>query len=113
MAASPVWATAALTLGLLASGAPVQAETPAVYYSWRSLAVEPTDCVVQARAALENQRLFNIQIVDNSVSGRTETATAVIVCLEQGLENSTLMVVVSSLDDDAAIALREALKAIL
>jgi hypothetical protein len=101
---------AALTLGLVAAAAPAQAESPAVYYSWRRLAVEPADCLIQARTALDNQRLFNIQTVDNSVSGQTETATAVMVCLEQGLEQSTLMVVVSSLDDDAAIALREALK---
>jgi hypothetical protein len=89
---------------------PVQAETPAMYYSWRSLTIEPADCVVQARSALLDQRLFNIQTVDNSVSGQTETARAVIVCLEQGLENSTIMVVVSSLDEEAAIALRDALK---
>lgn len=89
---------------------PARAETPAVYYSWRSLTVEPSDCMAQARSALSDQRLFDIQTIDNSVSGRTETATAVIVCLEQGLENSTLMVVVSSLDDEAAIALRDALK---
>ncbi len=110
MAAFPGWATAALTLGLLAVGAPAQAENPAVYYSWRSLTVEPSDCVVQARQALENQRLLDIQTVDNTVSGHTETATAVIVCLEQGLENATIMVIVSSLDDGAAIDLREALK---
>lgn len=110
MAASPVWATAALTFGVLAAAAPVQAETPAVYYSWRSLMIEPTDCVVQARSALIDQQLFNIQTVDNSISGQTEVATAVMVCLEQGLENSTIMVVVSSLDDAAAIALRDALK---
>lgn len=104
-------AALSLALGGLAMGSvPAIADPPAVYYAWRSLTITPTACVTEARRALEQQALQSIQVSGNSVSGRSAATTAVLMCLEQDFDTMTVMVVVSSQDDAAAVALREALK---
>jgi hypothetical protein len=104
------WMAAATTLGVLSLGLPARAEAPSVYYAWRTLEGTPAVCTEQARRALESQSLEQIQTAGTSASGQSANATAVVVCLEQDLDTTTVMVVVSSLDEEAALALREALK---
>lgn len=104
------WMAAATTLGILALGLPARADAPSVYYAWRILDGTPADCTEQARLALEGESLQQVQTAGTSASGQSADATAVVVCLEQDLDTTTVMVVVSSLNEEAALALREALK---
>ncbi len=106
--------TGALAWGLwmgMGWGTVAQASGPGMFYAWRTLEMSSSGCVVLARRALERQNLTNIQTAGNSLSGQSSNATAALLCLEQDLNRSTLVVVVTSLDEPAAIALREALKA--
>jgi hypothetical protein len=109
MAFSSRWMAAA-TLGAIALASPARAETPSVYYAWRSLEGDATACIDRARRALQQQNLLNVQQAGNSLSGQLEATTAVIMCLDQTVETTTVMVVTSSLDGAAALNLREALK---
>ena len=88
---------------------PAQADAPGVYYAWRSIDIGINRCLTQATTALNGAALEMVVVEGNSVSGRTENATAVFVCLEEG-EASTVMVIVSSTDDEVAFNLREMLK---
>ena len=101
-----------VSLGAIALATPVQAQAPGIYYSWRSLTTDLTQCLVRSEAALAETELAGIVVDGNSVSGRTETATALFICLEnvEAVEEVTVMLIVSSDDEDAAIVLREALK---
>lgn len=102
-------AAVTLPLGLLTLAAPAMAEGPAIYYAWRSAAVNQAECLGQASQALTSQQLAPTQTDDTSVAGRGEGATAVFVCL-QGLDATMVMVIVASSSQDRAMALREALK---
>ncbi|MDA0673513.1 MAG: hypothetical protein O3C67_07385 [Cyanobacteria bacterium] len=104
------WLAAATTLGTLSLGWPAWAEAPSVYYAWRTLAGNPEACVEQARLALAGEQLQQIQAAGTSVTGRSLEATAVVMCVEQDVDTTTVMVVVSSLNEEAALTLREALK---
>ncbi|MFE4106390.1 hypothetical protein [Almyronema epifaneia] len=103
---------ASTMMGLSAIALPVQAESPGVYYSWRSLETDITQCLVRSEAALAESGLVGIAVDGNSVSGRAEAATAVFICLEnvEALETITVMLVVASNEDESALTLREALK---
>lgn len=105
------WISAVMGAGLLTTTAAVaRAEAPGVYYSWRSLDTNVSQCLTQAQAALQTQSLDNIEVVSNSIAGRSDVATAVFVCLENPDTSTTVMVIVSSVDDQVAVDLREALK---
>ena len=105
----PWMAAVTLPLGLLTLGLPARAEGPAIYYAWRSAAVNQTECLEQASQALTSQQLAPTQTDDTSVAGQGEDATAVFVCL-QGVNATMVMVIVASPSQDRAMALREALK---
>lgn len=86
------------------------AEAPGIYYSWRELDTGLSQCLGRAESAINTQGLENVQIDENTVAGRSEEATALFICVPSG-EGTLVMVVVSSVNDEAAVALREALKA--
>ncbi|MBD2231256.1 hypothetical protein [Phormidium tenue] len=103
--------TALLTgLGLMATTSVAQAAPPGVHYAWQVLGINTAQCLGQARQALESQGLEPMQNDATSVAGRSETVTAMFVCLESQPATTTVMVVVASDDDEQALALREALK---
>lgn len=94
-----------------------QAEAPDVFYSWRALETDVAQCLDRSAQALGSQGLLDVQIDGNSVGGRTDETTAVFVCLEGTQAEAqttspatTVMVIVAGTSDDAALALREALK---
>ncbi len=97
-------------LALLGIAAPVQAEAPRLYYAWRSIHQDLTTCLDRSTAALASQQLSNIQVEGNSVSGTTEAATAIFVCLTEAPTDTTVMIMVASQDDAVALQLRETLK---
>ncbi|HEY9889064.1 MAG TPA: hypothetical protein V6D02_11730 [Candidatus Obscuribacterales bacterium] len=105
-----LWPTLAIGTGLALLGLPARAQVPNLYYSWRSLEVDVATCLDRSTTALTAQSLGNIQVQDNSVAGFTEEATAVFVCLGD-VNATTVMLMVSSNDDDVAFNLREILKA--
>lgn len=109
MAFARLWSAAAIGFGLIAWVSPARAEAPGVYYAWRSLNINLSQCMDRATTALNNQHLQGVQAEGNSVAGQAENATAVFVCLE-GSELTTIMLVVSSTDDETAFNLRETLK---
>ncbi|MEM1310808.1 MAG: hypothetical protein AAGF98_15175 [Cyanobacteria bacterium P01_H01_bin.153] len=96
-------------LGLAWAALPAQAQSPGLYYAWRTITSDTMACLDRATTTLTNQELSNIQVEDNSVAGTTEDSTVVFVCLENA-DNTTVMIMVSSTDDDTAFALREMLK---
>ncbi len=97
-------------LGLVATISATQAAPPGMHYAWQVLGIDTTQCLSQARQALESQGLEPVQNDAISVAGRSETATAMFVCIENPPATTTVMVVVASDDDAQALALREALK---
>lgn len=100
-----------LTLALtVVIGSIAQAEAPNIFYSWRSLEGTVDQCLEQANQALETQAFAEIQRDGNSIGGHTDNDSAMFVCLE-GDGDTTVMVIVSGVDGERAIALREALKA--
>lgn len=99
-----------LTFALTLIGSAAQAEAPTIFYAWRSLEGTVDQCLEQANQALEAQALAEIQREGNSIAGRTDEDTAMFVCLD-GDGDTTVMVIVSGVDGERAIALREALKA--
>ncbi|MEO1297762.1 MAG: hypothetical protein AAFW75_18670 [Cyanobacteria bacterium J06636_16] len=103
------WMPALISASLIAWGSPAKAEAPGIYYSWRDIDADITVCIDRATAALNTQALENIQIEANSISGSNENATAVFVCLED-TDSTTVMIMVSSTNDDTAFELRESLK---
>jgi hypothetical protein len=110
MAISRIGALLVIGAGLLGAIAPAGAQSPGLYYAWRSVESDLATCLDRSTAALTNEGLTDIQVEGNSVAGTTENATAVFVCLENS-EPITVMIMVSSTDDDAAFELRETLKA--
>ncbi|MBD1872943.1 hypothetical protein H6F75_05575 [Nodosilinea sp. FACHB-131] len=103
--------TAMLTgLGMVATIPAIQAAPPGMHYAWQVLGIDTAQCLSQARQALESQGLEPVQNDATSVAGRSETATAMFVCLENPPATTTVMVVVASDSDEQALALREALK---
>jgi Asp/Glu/hydantoin racemase len=76
------------------------------------MTTDVNQCLNQAESALESQNLTPVQTDAISIAGQSDEATAVFVCMESPSESpvTTVMVIVSSADDDQAIALREALK---
>ena len=108
---SRFWSVTLVSIGLLLGSRPAQAEAPGIYYSWRSIDADVAGCIDRAIAALNTQEVGNIQVEVNSISGSTENATAVFVCLRDA-NSTTVMIMVSSLDDDVAIELRESLKTV-
>ena len=103
--------TALLTgLGLAATVSPTQAAPPGVHYAWQVLGIDTVQCLSQARQALESQGLEPMQNDAISVAGRSETVTAMFMCIENQPATTTVMVVVASDNDEQALALREALK---
>ncbi|MGF1460460.1 MAG: hypothetical protein ACFBSG_15720 [Leptolyngbyaceae cyanobacterium] len=109
MAISRIWTFAAIAAGLVFGAAPARAESPGLYYAWRTLEADVVACIDRSTTALSNQGLGNIQVEGNSVAGTTEDSTAVFVCLES-LDDLTVMIMVSSNNDDTAFELRETLK---
>jgi len=109
MVTSRVWPLIATGAALFASAVPARAQSPGLYYAWRALDGDVSTCIDRSVSALNNQELSNIQIEDNSVAGTTENATAVFVCLVNP-DSVTVMIMVSSTNDDVAFELRENLK---
>ncbi|MGF1521453.1 MAG: hypothetical protein ACFBSF_03940 [Leptolyngbyaceae cyanobacterium] len=103
------WMPALVGVSLIALGNSAKAEAPGIYYSWRDIDADVIGCIDRATAALNTQALENIQVEVNSISGSNEDATAVFVCLED-TDSTTVMIMVSSTDDDRAFELRESLK---
>ncbi|MGB5971837.1 MAG: hypothetical protein WBG38_00885 [Nodosilinea sp.] len=97
-------------LGLAANISAAQAAPPGVHYAWQALDINTAQCLRQAQQALESQGLEPIQNDAISLAGRSETVTAMFVCMENAAAVTTVMVVVASNDDAEALALREALK---
>jgi hypothetical protein len=91
------------------SSAPANAQAPGLYYAWRAVDGDVVTCLDRSTAALQTQELANVQVEGNSVAGTTEDATAIFVCFDNSGE-TTVMIMVSSNDDDSALELREALK---
>lgn len=88
---------------------PAQAEAPGVYYAWRDVEGDQAECIARSEQAMISQALLDISMQDNTVAGRTNDSTAVFICLNQGA-TTTIMVIVASDNEDAALTLREALK---
>ena len=109
MAISRYWSVAIAGVSLFIGGQSAHAEAPGLYYSWRSIDSDLVSCIDRSTAALNSQELNNIQIEDNSIAGSNENASAAFVCLEDH-DSTTVMIMVSSTDDDIAFELREALK---
>lgn len=99
----------AIGAGLALSAMPASAQTPGLYYAWRTVETDLLACLDRSTTALNTEGLSNIQVEGNSVAGTTEDSTAVFVCLENP-DATTVMIMVSSTDDDTAFALRENLK---
>jgi len=99
----------ALGAGLALAALPARAQSPGLYYAWRAVETDVVTCIDRSTTALTNEGLSNIQVEGNSVAGTTEDATAVFVCL-QNPEAITVMIMVSSTNDDTAFTLRETLK---
>ncbi|MBD0336970.1 MAG: hypothetical protein ICV62_15885 [Cyanobacteria bacterium Co-bin13] len=104
-------ASAALGLGILSAATAAQADAPGVFYSWRALDANVTQCLDRAGQALASQNLEGIQADLNSVGGSTDETTAIFVCLEDE-QSTTVMVIVSGANEEAAVSLREALKSV-
>lgn len=102
------WSIAIATASVVVAG-PARAEAPGLYYSWRTINDDVATCINRSTAALTSQTLGNLQIEGNSVAGSSENATAIFVCMENR-GTTTVMIMVSSMDDATAFALREALK---
>ncbi|MEO1094694.1 MAG: hypothetical protein AAFX01_07315 [Cyanobacteria bacterium J06638_28] len=103
------WSTLVLGTSLALVGLPARAEAPGIYYSWRSINGDVVQCIDRSTAVLNEQQLENIQVEGSSVAGMTATARAVFVCLDSN-DTTTVMIMVSSVDDTVAFELREALK---
>ena len=111
MITSRVWPIITMVIGMTVSALPARAQSPGIYYAWRSIDGDVTTCIDRSTAALNNQELDNIQIEGNSAVGTTDNATALFVCLDN-TDSVTVMIVVSSTEDEAAFELRETLKEI-
>mgnify|MGYP001800667197 CR=1 FL=1 len=109
MKLSHVGSAIAIASAMAFSGLPARAQSPCLYYALRSIDQDVPTCIDRSTAALTNQGLNDIQIEGNSVAGTTEEATAVFVCLDNQ-ETTTVMIMVSSNNDDIAFQLRETLK---
>jgi hypothetical protein len=110
MALATYWLTILVSgLGLAATPG-AQAIPPGVHYAWQGLTIDTAQCLAQAEEALVSQGLDPVQNDATSMAGRSETVTAVLVCVENPVDVTTVMIIVASDDDDQALALREALK---
>ncbi|MFQ4137480.1 hypothetical protein PGN35_014280 [Nodosilinea sp. PGN35] len=111
MALATYWLTVLVSgLGLAAVTPGVQASPPGVYYAWQVLAMDTAQCLGQAQRALLSQGLAPEQNDATSMAGRSDDVTAVLVCVENPADITTVMIIVASEDDDRALALREALQ---
>lgn len=99
----------ALGTGLALAALPARAQSPGLYYAWRSVDTDIITCLERSTTALNEEGLGNIQVEGNSVAGTTVDSTAVFVCF-QNPDAITVMIMVSSTDDDTAFTLRETLK---
>ncbi|NEQ46445.1 MAG: hypothetical protein F6K00_24035 [Leptolyngbya sp. SIOISBB] len=99
----------AVGTGLALATSPARAQSPGLYYAWRAVDADLITCIDRSTTALADEGLSNIQVEGNSVAGTTEDSTAVFVCLENP-NAMTVMIMVSSTDDDTAFTLRETLK---
>ncbi|PSN10671.1 hypothetical protein C7293_27225 [filamentous cyanobacterium CCT1] len=97
-------------LGLATTVPAAQSAPPGMHYAWQVLGIDTAQCLSQASQALASQGLEPIQNDATSIAGRSETVTAMFVCVESQPAITTVMVVVASDNDDQALALREALK---
>lgn len=109
MVISRIGTLLALGTGLALAALPARAQSPGLYYAWRSVEIDVAACLDRSTTALTNEGLTNIQVEGNSVAGTLEDSTAVFVCL-QNPEAITVMIMVSSTNDDTAFTLRETLK---
>lgn len=100
----------AVGASMVMTALPARAQSPGLYYAWRSLDGDVATCINRSSAALTAGELNDIQIEGNSVAGTTDNATAVLVCLDNIDETTTVMIMVSSNDDAAALDLRETIK---
>lgn len=105
-----------LAIGLPATAQPVPpaaSQPPGVYYSWRDLTTSSDQCLARSQQALDAINIGETQQVDNSIAGRTADSTIIFVCLpnQASLEMTTVMVIIASQDDQAALDLRSALQA--
>lgn len=106
------WVSSAVGMGVLAVATTARAEAPGIYYSWRTLETNVPQCIDRASQALSTQNFQDIRTESNSIAGRTEDTTAVFICFGDATTSATtVMVIVSSEDDETAVTLREALKA--
>jgi hypothetical protein len=97
-------------LGLVANLPTAQAIPPGLHYAWQVLDIDTAQCLDLAQQALESQNLEPVQNDAISLAGRSATATAMFVCIENPAAVTTVVVVVASDDDAQALELREALK---
>lgn len=106
-------ATATVGFGTLAEAQVETSSQPGVYYSWRALQTTVEQCLQRSQQALSSENVGEIQQIDNSVAGRTDSSTVVFVCLPQQTQSqtTTVMMIVAGQDDQAAIELRAALQA--
>jgi hypothetical protein len=110
MTRAPYWlALFTAGLGLAATGPAALAEPPGVYYAWQVAPINTAQCLTLARQALASEGLEPMQNDATSIAGRSEAVTAMFVCAENPADVTTVMLVVASVDDAAALALRAAL----
>lgn len=109
MVISRIGALLAIGTGLALTALPARAQSPGLYYAWRTVDADLLTCLDRSTTALNAEGLSNIQVEGNSAAGTTEDSTAVFVCLENP-DAMTVMIMVSSTDDDTAFTLREILK---
>ncbi|TVQ08877.1 MAG: hypothetical protein EA368_10675 [Leptolyngbya sp. DLM2.Bin27] len=111
MTRAPHW-LALLTagLGLAMTGPAALADPPGVYYAWQVAPINTAHCLTLARQALAAEGLEPLQTDATSMAGRSEAVTAMFVCVENPTDVTTVMLVVASPDDEAALALRAALQ---
>ncbi len=100
----------AIGTGLALATLPARAQSPGLYYAWRTIDADLITCLDRSTTALTDEGLGNIQVEGNSVAGTTEDSTVVFVCLDNP-DVMTVMIMVSSTNDDTAFDLRETLKA--
>ncbi|WOD39046.1 hypothetical protein [Nodosilinea sp. E11] len=109
MTLATYWLTFLLSgLSLGATDLGLKAEPPGVHYAYASLAVSVPQCLALAEQALMSQGLTLEKADPSSIGGRSDSVTAVLICMEQP-QDTTVIIIAASEDDEQAQALRNAL----